>query len=183
MAQPPAVMSSPVVASPVTTAPGLGTNPDKSASKSTPPAPPLSPEKITAACPLLRVVDMEKLNGGTWAAKAEEGEPVKDGFRCGYSTQYNRYSGYTPNQLLVIAVPGNASPAKELAVRTKDCTQPAVAVAGAGESASYCEIDEHRTLVMIGKRGHGETRVASVDVDRTRAEVYVEVAKLLAERL
>jgi hypothetical protein len=177
----------PVVTSPTTSAPGLGSNPDKSAAKSTPPSPPLSPDKIAAACPLLRVIDVEKLSGGTWSATAEEGAPAKSGsgttYHCGYSTPYNRYSGYEPNRLLVTAVPGNTSPAKELATRAKACAQPAVPVPGVGESASYCEVNEHRTLVMVGKRGHGETRVASVDVDRIRAEVYVEVAKLLAERL
>jgi hypothetical protein len=190
VAQPPPVVSSPVATTPVspaTPAPGLGSKGDDVFVRSTPPPPPLSPEKITAACPLLRVVDVERIEGGTWGARADEGTSEKYGkgmvYRCSYPTQYAGYGNLPPAQLSVTAVPGKASPASELKVAAEECVKPAVAISGAGESASYCEVNEYRDLVMVGKRAHGETRVAAIDINRTRAEVYVEVAKLLAERI
>ena len=148
---------------------------------STPPpfTPVVSPATVTAACPFLGGAEVVQIIGGGAFGdlQGQELEPQPAGPGKAYGCQYSW------GTLAVFAFPGNVPPAALLTDILKKCEEPAVAIPGVGEVGKYCLTAENKTFVFAGKRGHGQTRMAEVRMDRTRTDVYTSVAKLLADRL
>lgn len=156
-------------------------------SPTTPPPAPLA--KITAACPVLGAIEFLQVIGRSDDLVANEGESERVGagkaYRCAYEDPKGKYGKSA--ELFVAAIPGNQPPRATIDKLAKECEQPATQLPGIGEQALWCEIPtdgpDLDIMVSVGKRGHGETRVATLYLYKTRPDVYATLAKLFADRL
>jgi hypothetical protein len=103
----------------------------------------------------------------------------------------SRYQAADACALYVVVIRGSWSLPAQLAAEKEDCAAPAVAIPEAGEAAKYCSLQDievnglnkHVIRILVGKHGHGQTRIAVADVQAVRVDVYAAVAKLLGDRL
>ncbi len=167
-------------------------SPSKPASRTTPSptTPPPAPiAKITAACPVLGATEILQVIGKSDDLVANEGESERVGagkaYRCAYEDPKGKYGKSA--ELFVAAIPGNQPPRATIDKLAKECKQPVTQLPGIGEQALWCEIPtdgpDLSILVSVGKRSHGETRVATLYMYPTRPDVYATLAKLFADRL
>ncbi|MFB9690568.1 hypothetical protein [Amycolatopsis plumensis] len=150
-------------------------------------APPASPVKITAACPLFGPADLQQLLETSEDLMATE-QPAAG--TSGPGTEFRcRYEGKYVHPWLLdlwISSAADALPPEEAMKNIrKDCSGPVTAVPEAGEGAFFCDRTglDQAEMVVLGKRSHGQNRVAVAYVLKHRKDVYARLAKLLAERL
>lgn len=170
----PSTSATPTPTSPTTTAP--------------PPFTPLvSPEKVTAACPLLGGTEVTDTIAGSDTYVAVDQPPGKSGSVTGYNCSYQskRFSGSETLHLTIVVAPRKASPKAMVTGLQKECDGTAVTqLPDIGEAAWTCQPEGTTTLVMTAKSSHGETRVARLEFAAPfRQEVYTKLAKLMADRL
>ncbi|MGW3994204.1 hypothetical protein ACWEF6_12015 [Amycolatopsis sp. NPDC004772] len=149
-------------------------------------APPASPVKITAACPFLGLADLQQLletSEDLMATEQSVETAVPDTeFRCRYE---GKYVHPWLLDLWISSAAGSLPPEEAMKNIRKDCSGPVTPVPEAGEGAYFCDragLDQAE-MVVLGKRSHGENRVAVAYVLKHRKDVYARLAKLLAERL
>ncbi|MDS0139857.1 MULTISPECIES: hypothetical protein [unclassified Amycolatopsis] len=185
----PATQPVPSATTPVPTsgAPALGPGPGSRPPTTPQPPPPRSPGVVTSACPFLGAADISTAAGDASFLYAVEAAPDKrpgvSTYRCDYANQGGPRQA---DQLYVNVVPGTSRFDALVREWTKDCAQPAVPIAGVDGTARTCALtgpDEHEVMVLVAKAGHGQTRLAELDLSPTRTDVYAKLAQLLLERL
>ncbi|KFZ83306.1 hypothetical protein ED92_05225 [Amycolatopsis sp. MJM2582] len=171
-----------------TAPPSSSSKPAVSTTPSTTP-PPVPLAKITAACPVLSPIEFLQVIGKSDDLVADEGEAERVGagkaYRCSFDDPKGKYARSA--ELFVAAIPGNQPPRTTIDKLAKECKQPVTQLPGIGEQALWCGIPtdgpDLNILVTVGKRSHGETRVATLYMNETRTDVYSSLAKLMADRL
>lgn len=169
-------------------APALGPGPGSPPPTTPQPPPPSSPAKVDSACPFLGVDDISAAVGGVVNAHAEETKPDKQPgitiYRCDYVP---RVGSVRPHELFVAAVPGSGRLNSLLADWSEDCAAPGATIPGVDVPARYCQVRNPRTagevMLLVGKKAHGQARVAELFMEPIRVDVYTALAKLLAARL
>lgn len=141
----------------------------------------VSPAKVTAACPFLGGVEIRQLTGdGNQSSDAgTEGRSESVGPGRAYECDYDGLM----TTLYVVAIPGNQPATAMIGKLTKECREAAQPIPGAGETATRCKTTDGAEMVVVGKRGHGQTRVAQLYLPPARTDVYESLAKLLGDRL
>ncbi|MFJ1762645.1 hypothetical protein ACIOD2_20170 [Amycolatopsis sp. NPDC088138] len=139
----------------------------------------VSPAKVTAACPFLGGSEVRQLTGRPdERGEGTEGAPEKVGsgmaYRCSYGLN---------GELFVVAIPGAQNPTATIGKLNKECIEAAVPLPGIAEYTTQCKGPDHEEMIAVGKRAHGQTRVAQFYVPLTRSDVYLSIAKLLGDRL
>lgn len=134
------------------------------------------------------MTDLSTAMDATIDAHTVEEAPDK---RPGVTTYHCRYAsrtgGLQVHDLFVTVIPGTGQFASLLGEWTKDCAQPATPIAGLEATARTCALADAGhggdVMVLAGKKGHGETRLAELDLWPTRSDVYPKIARLLTDRL
>ncbi|WP_146073617.1 hypothetical protein [Amycolatopsis sp. CA-126428] len=186
-APPTPAVSSPKPA-PVSDAPALGPGPGSPAPTTPQPPPPHSPDKVTSACPFLGVTDASAAMSAHIDAYAVEEAPDKrpgiTTYHCAYAS---RTGGLQIHDLFVTVIPGTGQFASLLKEWTTDCDKPATPIAGMEATARTCALSGAGqggdVMILVGKKGHGETRLAEFHLWPTRSDVYPKIAQLLLDRL
>ena len=183
----PAKPASPATPVPTSDAPALGPGPGSQPPTTPQPPPPRSPGEVTSACPFLGVTESSAVMGVVLDEYAVEAAPDQrpgvTTYRCDYANQGGPRQA---NQLYVNVIPGTGRFDALVREWTKDCDQPAVPIAGVTGTARTCALtgpDGREIMVLAAKAGHGQTRLAELDLSPTRADVYAKLAQLLLDRL
>lgn len=174
---------------PTSDAPNLGPGPESTPVTTPQPPPPASPAEVTSACPFLGVDDINQAIGVDWDGRAVEAKPDQrtkpTRYRCDYPSATRDTTAYN---LQVAAFPGTTRPDTALRGFTADCTGPLTTV---GPEARLCELPDredngptqHVVRLFVTKAAHAQTRVAVLELQATRLDVYPALATLLLERL
>ena len=172
---------------PTSNAPALGNGPGSQPPTTPQPPPPHSPEKVTSACPFLGVVDISDAMGAaldSWAV--EENSRQHDGIMTYHCSYPSRVGGRQAHDLWVDVVPGTKQFGSLVEEWTRDCAAPATPIPGVAGTTRTCQPksnSEGDIMVLVVKKGHGETRLAELDLRPQRTEVYAKIAQLLVDRL
>jgi hypothetical protein len=86
-------------------------------------------------------------------------------------------------ELFVVAIPGAQNPSATIGKLNDECAEAAAPLPDIGEYATRCTGPDHEEIIAVGKRTHGQTRIAQFYVPLTRGDVYLSIAKLLGDRL
>ncbi|WP_181770668.1 hypothetical protein [Amycolatopsis pittospori] len=167
-------------------APPASSSSSKPSPSSTPPTftPTVSPAKVTAACPFLGADELNRITGTTADTVAQEEAPgtTEDApqYTCAYLT--GQQLSETAPRLYFFAL-DQVEPDIPVSSTAENCPTSSTPLPGVGDAAMYCALDNYWTTIAIAKRVHGETRMVNLHLHEYPKDVYVRVAKLLAERL
>jgi hypothetical protein len=130
--------------------------------------PAVSPDKLSAACPLLDGNELGKTANDFLKAMeftSTEGAPKQQGKVVDYTCVYKHSADEAElGELTVTALSGPVTPQAALKATEKGCAGKATPLDGAGDAAMSCTTPENDTLVITLKRSHGEVRMAAVSV-------------------
>jgi hypothetical protein len=174
-------------------APNLGNGPGSRPPTTPQPPPPHSPDKVASACPFLGVTESSAVMGVVLDTYAVEEAPSRDRDATTYHCNYaSRTGGRQLLDLYVTVIPGTGQLAGLVKDWTKPCLEPATPIAGVDGTTRTCKLNDNvagngrgygDVLLLVGKKSHGQTRLAQLVLRPFPADVYTKLAQLLSDRL